>query len=293
MMFLTIKGSAQNPEYDTLYPSELRKGRLIGVSVTGGALYIGGMIGLYNLWYKNYPQSSFHFINDNDEWLYMDKIGHATTAYWIGRVGYNALRWSGVDEKKSIWIGGSLGFAFLTTIEIFDGFSAEWGASAGDIIANTAGAAMFIGQQFLWHDQRFSLKFSYSPSEFAQYNPELLGQNHLQRVIKDYNGQTYWLSTNIKSFFRNKNSRFPGWLNVAFGYSGMGMIGARSNPEGNIPQYERIPRFLFSLDIDLTRIKTRSDTMKLILNMIGFIKIPFPTLEYNRQNGVVYHWLYF
>ena len=285
---------------DTLSTSgendSIHKGRLTGVLITGGVLYTGTMIGLYNLWYKDYPQSSFHFINDNNQWLYMDKIGHVTTSYWIGRIGYEALKWSGVSRKKAIWYGGSLGFVFTTTVEIFDGFSAEWGASPGDLIANTAGAALFIGQQLIWDEQRFLLKFSYTPSEFAQYRPDLLGSNHLQRILKDYNGQTYWLSTNIYSFLPGE-SKFPKWLNVAFGYGASGMLGARSNPDEHnghpLPYYDRYSQYYFTLDIDLTRIKTRSETVRLLLNIIGFIKIPFPALEFNSHDKVKFHWLYF
>ena len=38
------------------------------------------------------------------------------------------MKWSGVPEK-AIWYGGAYGAVFLTTIEILDGYSAEWGAS--------------------------------------------------------------------------------------------------------------------------------------------------------------------
>jgi hypothetical protein len=31
-----------------------------------------------------------------------------------------------------------MGFAFLTAVEVLDGFSSEWGASSGDIIANAS-----------------------------------------------------------------------------------------------------------------------------------------------------------
>lgn len=276
--------------------SEIRKGRLIAVSTIGIGGFALTMSGLYQLWYKDYPQSSFHFINDNNEWRYMDKIGHMTTTYWLGRIGYQSLRWSGVKEKHAVWIGGAYGLMCVSTIELFDGFSAEWGASSGDIIFNTTGAFLFVGQQLLWKDQRFMLKYSYWPSDYAQYNPSLLGKNGLQRAIKDYNGQTYWLSANIRSFIR-KDSRFPAWLNIAFGYGADGMLGARSNPEMingvPVPGIERTSQYYLTLDIDLTRIKTRSETLKLLLNLIGFIKIPFPTLEYNPRDGFIYHWLYF
>jgi len=272
------------------------KGRLIGVSLTAGTLYAGSMIGLYQLWYADYPQSSFHFINDCGQWLSMDKIGHTVTSYWIGRIGYESLRWSGVERKKAIWYGGTWGLAFLTTVEVFDGFSAEWGASGCDLAANALGTGIFIGQQLLWDDQPFTFKFSFHQTEYANYRPDLLGENFIQQILKDYNGQTYWLSASIGSFLP-ATCKFPKWLDISFGYSAEGMLGAKSNPaEYNgepLPDFERYSQYFLSLDVDLTKIKTRNETVRLLLNMIGFIKIPFPALEFNRVDKVRGHWLYY
>jgi len=272
------------------------KSRLIGVSVTAGTLYAGSMTGLYQLWYADYPQSSFHFINDSDEWLFMDKIGHTVTSYWIGRIGYESLNWSGVERKKATWYGGMWGLAFLTTVEVFDGFSAEWGASVPDLAANAIGTGIFIGQQLLWDDQPFTFKFSFHQTSHADYRPDLLGENFIQQLLKDYNGQTYWLSANIASFLP-ETSKFPKWLDVSFGYSAEGMLGAKSNPaEYNgkpLPDFKRYSQYLLSLDVDLTKIKTNNETVRLLLNMIGFIKIPFPALEFNKIDKVKGHWMYY
>ena len=46
-------------------------------------------------------------------------------------------------------------------------------------------------------------------------------------MLKDYNGQTYWLSANLKSFF--KKSNVPTWLNISVGYGAEGMFGATEN----------------------------------------------------------------
>lgn len=272
------------------------KARLIGVSVTAGALYVGGMAGLYHLWYADYPQSSFHFFNDCNEWMLMDKAGHVTSSYWIGRIGYESLRWSGVEQKKAIWYGGMLGLAFLTTIEIFDGFSAEWGASGCDMAANLLGSGLFISQQLLLGHQPLTIKFSFHPTEYAEYRPDLLGENILQQLVKDYNGQTYWLSLNLASL-APKSKILPRWLNFSFGYSAEGMLGAGSNPpdyQGEpIPPYERYSQYFLSLDLDPAKIKTNNETVRLLLNLIGFIKLPFPALEFNRIDKVKGHWVYF
>ena len=287
--------SGQEADSSVLQPDTLNRKRLALVTVTGATLYAGSIIGLYSLWYKNYPQSSFHFFNDSQEWLQMDKFAHVTASYYIGLVGYSALRWSGFPEKKAIWYGGMTGFVYLASVEIMDGFSAEWGASPMDLAANTLGTALFISQQLAWHEQKFVMKYSFHTTTYAQYNPDQLGSTLLQNMVKDYNGQTYWISANISSLGLQQ-TRFPKWLNFAAGYGAEGMTGAFSNPsEVNgipVPYSERYRQFYIAPDIDLSRIPVKSKTLKLIFNTIGFIKIPMPTIEFNK-NGVKFHPMYF
>jgi hypothetical protein len=45
------------------------------VFITEAVLASGALIGLNQLWYSDYPKSEFHFINDNADWLQMDKGG--------------------------------------------------------------------------------------------------------------------------------------------------------------------------------------------------------------------------
>ncbi len=274
----------------------LHKGRLAGVLAVQGGLYLASLTGLYFAWYKGYPQSSFHFFNDNNEWQQVDKCGHAITSYYISRIGYASYKWAGVDEKKATWFGGLLGFGYLLNIEILDGFSSQWGFSWGDFTANTIGSAIFVSQQLIWNEQKFVLKYSYHPTNYAQYRPQQLGTNFIQRTFKDYNGHSYWISGNIYSFLHHP-SRFPKWLNVAVGYGAEGMLGAEVNPESingvPLPHYDRYRKFFLSLDVDLTRIPTKSKTLKSLFTILGFIKIPAPALEYNTQGNFIFHPFYF
>ena len=79
----------------------------------------------------------------------MDKLGHTFTAYHLGRFGAQTLNWAGVSKKNQLIYGGSLGFMFLTGVEVLDGFSEEWGFSWGDFAANAAGSGLFIGIEIL------------------------------------------------------------------------------------------------------------------------------------------------
>lgn len=281
-MFFGQQFYAQN---DTLNKKRLKF--LIGAETI---TYVGTMTGLYILWYKGEPRSKFHTFNDNKEWLQMDKIGHGVTSYYVGMAGYEALKWTGTSEKKSILYGGTLGLFFLTSVEIFDGYSSAWGFSWGDVGVNTLGSAFFIAQQLAWNEQRILLKYSYHKSNYVNIRPDLLGENLVQNTLKDYNGQTYWASANIASFL-NKNNTFPKWINVAFGYGADGMVGAFNN--SSFPQIKRHRQYYLSLDIDLTRIKTKSKLINTIFGAFGFLKFPLPTIEFNQFGNTKFYALYF
>ena len=282
VLLLSLNSYSQQ---DSINPKRLKM-----VVAAGTIGYTASMVGVYGLWYKDVPSSSFHTFNDNGEWLQMDKIGHGVTSYYVGMAGYHALRWSDVDKKRSIWYGGTLGLFFLTSVEIYDGFSSDWGFSWGDVAFNTLGASFFIGQQLVWDEQRVLLKYSYHKSEYADLNPSLLGENLAQNALKDYNGQTYWASINVASFLGN-NTPFPKWLNVAVCYGADGMIGAFENPSYSLAERER--QYYLSLDIDLTRIKTKSKFANAVLGAFGFIKFPMPTIEFNQKSGVKFYGVYF
>jgi len=292
-LFVSVFSQAQSSINTFLKPSDtLNKTRRTGVNV-GESLALGAtLIGLNQLWYKDYPKSSFHFINDNNQWLQMDKLGHMYSTYHLGRVGAEMLQWSGASQKEQLIYGSTLGLGFLTVVEVFDGFSEEWGASSGDIIANVSGTAVYVSQELLWNEQRIIPKFSFHQTKFASQRPETLGTSLNEQILKDYNGQTYWLSFNVHSF--TKDSFTPKWLNVAIGYGGEGMLygkDAEAIENGVIQNPYR--QFYLSLDIDLTKITTKSHFLKTLFSVFNTIKIPAPTLQYDEYNGLRAHFIYF
>ena len=249
--------------------------------------YSLGLVAMNELWYKNYPKSNFHFINDNSSWLQMDKMGHIATSYYSGVNGIKLYRWAGIDDKKAIWIGGLRGTFYNSIIEILDGFSENWGASMGDFASNSFGSFIAISQELYWKEQRILIKYSYSRSDLSYQNSELFGDNFFQRTFKDYNGQTYWISMNINSMFRVDNSQFPDWLNLALGHSAKGMTSPNNTTNDG-----RYRQFFLSFDIDLMRIKSKNKILNVLSNVFGYIKIPFPTVEYSN-NQFTLHPIYF
>ena len=283
---IALKSNAQKLEEQGFLPASANFNRQRFNIVIIGEAGIGTLVtvGLQYLWYKKFPKSHFHFFNDNNEWLNMDKVGHATTAYNIGAFQYNMMRWSGVNKTSSIWIGAATALAYMSMIEISDGFSAQWGFSKGDMLANISGTALFAIQQSVWKQQRIQLQFSYHNSIYAKYNSAELGSNLPQRLLKDYNGQSYWLSFNLSSFMGKTN--FPKWINADIGYGASGMTGAVKNPsivDGKpIPAFSRQRKIFFG--ITGAFIANKSIPYPSWLNIF---KVPSPLIEWNITNSKV------
>lgn len=293
LAFLTVFISIHVLSQDT---TSVNTKRLWLVAGGGGAAWAGTIIGLNEVWYEDQERTDFHFFDDSYEWLQMDKMGHAMVGYELGRAGDDALSWAGVNRKTSLWCGGLFGAAYLTTFEILDGYARDWGFSWSDVGANFTGSALYIGQELLWEEQRIKPKFSAHLTDYAALRPAVLGSSWGERMLKDYNGQTYWLSFNVASFL-SENTRFPGWLNVAIGYSGNEMVvgdkDSYAQCDGtNCTEYTRYRQYLLSLDIDLTKLNIESNFLRSITKAFGWIKVPFPALEFSTR-GVKGYWFYF
>ena len=288
-------GYSQNNSFESFFkPSDsLNLKRQNTVIISEAVLAAGTLIGLSQAWYADYPKSDFHFINDNSDWLQMDKFGHVFASYHLGRFGAEMLQWSGANKKNQLLYGAGLGFAFLTAVEVFDGYSSQWGASSGDIIANASGTALYVSQELIWKEQRITPKFSFHTTKYDGYRPEVLGSSYTEQILKDYNGQTYWLSVNLHSFANG--SKIPKWLNVALGYGAEGMItGNKENTTTTYtPNPQRFRQLYLSLDVDLTKIKTNSYFLKTIFSVFNSVKIPAPTIEFVQFNDIKYHFIYF
>lgn len=257
----------------------LHTGRLTATGVGIGTLWTGSIIGLSQVWYGE-EKTKWHAFDDSRNWLQMDKVGHVYTANKISILTGDLFRWSGMSNKRAAWIGFGIGTGYQLTFEMLDAYSPEWGFSWSDVGANTLGSAIYLGQQLGWKEQRFHLKFSAHLSPYAQYRPEVLGSGIAERLLKDYNGQTYWLSVSPGTF---GNNRFPKWLCFSIGYSAdQKLVGDQDYYEviesGEPLAFNAKRQFLFSLDIDFSRIPVKRPWLKVLIGQLNYLKIPFPAL---------------
>lgn len=291
------------------------KKRLALILGTETTLYTGATIALYQYWYKDYPLSGFHLFNDNGEWLQYDKMGHFYTTYFETNITTGFYKWTGMEDNKAYLAGALTASMLQLTIEVFDGFSDKWGFSVGDFTANTLGAGLSVGQNYLWDEQRIKVKFSSHFTDYSAYDEvvqnraaELFGTTGPEKVLKDYNGQTTWLSVN-PSMFMPDDTRFPKWLMISGGYSVAGLLGGYENqwcedplmrpedcPPEDLIDYSAIDRYrqyYLSLDIDLSQIPVQSPYLKMIFEVLNIVKFPAPALEFNQGHGVKFKPLYF
>ncbi len=259
-------------------------------------LYPVSMYWLYTQWYRDYPQSNFHFFNDNNEWEKMDKYGHLWDAYSIAKPLSKSFRWAGLNNKRSTLYASGISFLYQTTIEVFDGFSSEWGFSGGDVLANTLGVSTFALQQLIWEEQRIVLKYSFHQTKYSKYRPDQLGSTLPENILKDYNGLTYWLNVNPHSWMRHESS-FPKWLSIGLGFGAEGMTGGNENPtqvDGkDIPSFERYTQYYLGLDLDFSRVHFKSGFLNSFFKVINIIHLPAPAIEFSNGRKTKWHLLYF
>lgn len=296
MLTSSVKGQSDKDSLRTL------KHRRTAIWALEGGFTAGTFLFLNQAWYAQYDRSRFHFFDDWGEWMQMDKAGHALSTYAGSRVAADCWRWAGMNRRKAAWTASLSSMTYLSMVEILDGFSDKWGFSAGDMIFNTAGAGLFLSQELAWGEQRITMKLGYRPVSYAPdlsaRANSLFGSSPAERFLKDYNGQTIWLSANIKSFL--PSAPVPSWLNIAIGHGAGTMLGGRENrwedAAGMIidrTEIRRYRRIFLSLDVDLTRIPVKNRLLRSALSVVNIVKIPAPALELDGRGHFRGHWLHF
>lgn len=231
------------------------------------AFFGTSFIGLNELWYSSYKTSAFHEFNDSKEWYQMDKLGHFWTCYHITQTGLN-MPAQGTFHKT---INAVSGLMFLSAVEVLDGYSSGWGFSKSDMLANVLGCAVALTTSKFKTTHPMQFKFGYRASPYANQNPNLLGQHILTRILKDYNGQSYWLSYTPDLGF------WPQWLAISSGYGISGFIHAQPNAN-SCKRYIK-----FSLDINPKGINCSKSYIKPLKWLLRYVKFPFPAIAFDGK----------
>ena len=109
-------------------------------------------------------RSHFHFENDFEYSLNLDKLGHFAAGVILGETFYEGYRWAGLSEFQSYLFAGLSAMTTHIAIDVKDGYSPRWGFSVFDVLSGTLGGFF---ARFRWPhvDQReniFKYRFKFS-----------------------------------------------------------------------------------------------------------------------------------
>lgn len=266
------------------------KNKRITYLTTTLSMYSVGSVVLYNTWYKPYNTGQFKTFNDQKEWLGMDKVGHFVTSWWISSFIRESAQMSDFGKNQAQWMSILYPTLFMTSIEVMDGFSDGWGFSKADLLTNFGGIAFSYLQSEVRVLNDFHFRYSWNPGEFSALRPNILGGNIPERMLKNYNEQTYWLSMPLHLV----HNKIPQWLCLSIGYGADGMLGARENvwqSDGKTYDFSSVDRerqFSLSLDLDLSKFKVKGRAWKLFVSTFRWVKFPAPALHFNQNSGVYF-----
>lgn len=229
--------------------------------------------------------SNFHLRQDWLTWRGMDKIFHAYGSYQLNALFYQINRWSGVDSIKALNLALLESTIISTTKEYCDGRIDVGGFSWYDIGMNAAGNFLFYGQQRWLGKQLIQYKYSYFNSNLQHYNPSVLGTSYKNYWLKDYNGETFWLSTSLGNLNVTQN-KWLKFLGISAGYGGHNLINDFNNGMVNLPRYSQ---YYLGLDIDWTQIETSNKYLKTLFFVLNRFRFPLPCVELNSLNQVKFH----
>lgn len=235
-----------------------------------GAAFLGTgtAIHLYQekAWWSD-QRTKFHFQNDWNYALWIDKIGHTYGAMLIQHGISAGLEAANLEAEQCVWYGSLAALSFQTFIEIEDGFGPQWGFSPGDFYTDVIGSAYPIFQYYYPVLKNFMLKASYWPADLNKTNPNS-GQKHI--IADDYHGQKFWLSARIKNFLPESTAKFwPEFLMLAVGMGVKNLDGSGGGQRD----------FYIALDFDAETIPLYGSAWQFIKNTLNFIHFPMPGIR--------------
>ena len=133
--------------------------------------------------------NEFHFQNDFDYALNLDKFGHFAAGVMLGECFYEAYYWAGASEFSSYLFAGLSAMATHVAIDVKDGFAPLWGFSIFDVLSGTLGGFYPMMERYIPVFKYVDLKWSYWINSHAYYNQSKTGV-----FTDDYVNQTFWAS---------------------------------------------------------------------------------------------------
>ena len=226
--------------------------------------------------------SHFHFENDFDYALNLDKLGHFAAGVALGEGFYEGYRWAGATEFQSYLFAGLSAMMTHIAIDVKDGYSPEWGFSIFDVLSGTLGGFLPMAERYVPLFKYVDLKWSYWINSRAYYDQgKYDGKNHSCVFTDDYVNQTFWASFKIYRLLpAGARAYYPSWLAIAAGLS---------IDEGVfIKHYEGTPHreVYIALDYDLEAFRPQSRLARTLIKWLNYFKLPAPAVQVYPE----FHW---
>jgi len=265
-------------------------------ALVGGYAVAAGLYGYYAWWGKDVQRnvvnedgtvttetlpnrtSDFHFSDEG--WFGKDsvaggadKLGHAFSFYVSTRLLAKTLdEWAGQPRADAIRIAALTSAAVSLAIEVFDGYSLEYGFSPSDMAMNLVGiGAGMLLETYPQLDRLIDLRLQYWPSsdsrKYGQTNPG-----------NDYSGQTYLFVLKASGLPELQGNPWLRYLELQFGY---GSRGYAPHPGPYAPDQPVKERNLYvGVGLNLSELltstfmKTPSVTRRITEGVLEYLQVP-------------------
>ena len=221
-------------------------------------------------------RSHFHFENDFDYALNLDKFGHFAAGVVLGEGFYEGYRWAGTSEFQAYLFAGLSAMMTHVAIDVKDGYSPEWGFSVFDVLSGTLGGFYPMAERYVPVFKYVDLKWSYWINTKAYYR-----QSDTGVFTDDYCNQTFWASSKpYRLLPASVRAYYPSWLAIAAGLS---------IDEGVfIKHYEGTPHreVYIALDYDLEAFRPQSRMARTLIKSLNYFKLPAPAIQVYPE----FHW---
>lgn len=228
------------------------------------------------------------WVQEDGKWsAYLDKGGHFYGTYMPSYVFGEYLLYSGFSWDDATLIGGALGLAYNTYVEIFDGHSQGFGFSPTDWFADVFGASFYVAQHYIPILQNFTPKFMYvKPNWRGEIN-----RSGAETFIDNYSSQTFYMGINVHNFLPEKIKNYwPSWLELSLGYAvyslSVGSTSVNAPLISNDSHFGKVfgnQKFLVSLDYNLIKLLPDGPPFWNWLKQgLNFFKLPSPTIEFGK-----------
>ena len=219
-------------------------------------------------------RSHFHFENDFDYALNLDKFGHFAAGVMLGEIFYEGYYWAGASEFQSYLFAGLSAMATHVAIDVKDGYSPEWGFSIFDVLSGTLGGFLPMAERYIPLSKYVDLKWSYWINTKAYYR-----QSDTGIFTDDYCNQTFWASFKPYRLLPSAARKYyPSFLAIAAGLS----IDEKVFTGEPHPRRE----VYIALDYDLEAFRPQGRLARQVVKFLNYFKLPAPTIQVYPE----FHW---